>query len=750
MEYKQGSVICGEGKPMDQLLFITGGKAEASFKGKPFIYEQGDVIGICELSDGVYSSTYTAVSDVVVFSYPYRNLSALEGLLREKPDIASLLINSMCRQLLSLLQYKIALKNEAEMAFESVKGIYAQYGNMCTQYAFTAKKHEGVAGADPFPEIDLVDEWIYPYYMETKESDPAVRKAFFNNKPGITLGFIRKGAEDARLVINICKDYINYINKILQIFLRSGGHDLFALISELHCVSINIKGADAAVGALMAWLTKLLSGMTGLNHTYYQQRMAAYKGNLAVKRASQTEEGMTEGPGSTADSMNLILEYSGRPKDICSKFIRNVQEYTKLSDRGSAEDAVYRLRRELTAAFYDIYQGVLIKSLKDPAPPTIIKMFLNFGYVDAALAGQENADYLYSVADSLKGDPEMGVYTAYEWLAAIYGGRKEPCRNELDEDYAAYLRGQKATRKIDDKEEARLLNDLESKLRFEIENVFPVTNKITCGIISTYCPLLSSHNIQRKLEFSLVTPKLIMDTLDEIRGVDFSAYFREVMYSDPVLGTAKEVIHVEVLPDFILMPTVGIRGIMWQEIEGMKRATPSRMFMPLFLQSDLKALLIRLTSEFRWEMCKRVQGVRWTDITDPSLTSEYSDYLQFYRNNRDLSAEVKESIKTELTRARNNYKTAFSLNYTDWMQYEANGSSRLNRTARRIILAYCPFPSQTREKLKQNPQFSELLNRYNVKQNQRVQQLSRLINKVGQSGKKVPQELHDELEYAKK
>ena len=52
--------------------------------------------------------------------------------------------------------------------------------------------------------------------------------------------------------------------------------------------------------------------------------------------------------------------------------------------------------------------------------------------------------------------------------------------------------------------------------------------------------------------------------------------------------------------------------------------------------------MIRLTGEFRWEMCKTEQGVHWNDVTDPSLTSVYFDYLQFYRKNHEISPETRE------------------------------------------------------------------------------------------------------------
>ena len=754
LEFSKGSVICSEGDPMSQILIITSGSVEAAFDGRTFHYEQGDVLGICALSVGIYSYTYTAVSDVAIATYPYKNLSALDTLFQEKAGVAYLMVCSMCRQILSLLQYKISLQNESDRAYESVKKLYPQYEELCAQYAFTAKKLAGATEAVPFSGLDLIDDWVYTYYMEIKNLDQAVHKEFFNNKPGIALGFIRKAAEDADHAINACRDYRKYLEGITPVFLSGEGHDLFAMISELHFDSVNIKGSDTAIGTLMSRLTKLLCSMTGVDSEYYQTRLNAYKENLDAKRLLITETVVPVSTGvnrNLADSLNVILEYSGCPDETRSKFSRCILDYTKTTDKSSADDAVYSLRKQLTAMFYEVYQNVFIKSLSDSAPPTIIKMFLNFGYVDATLAEPENADYLFSIADSLKGDPNIGVYTISEWLTAVYNGEKEPCRSELDEDYPTYIRSLKASQNLSDKEANRLLADSEGRLRFELENVFPVTNRITSGTVSTFCPAFSSHNVLRQLDVSLLTAAAIKQTIDEIRSIDFSAYYRPMMFEYPELGvssgSSKETLNVEVLPDVILMPNVGIRGIMWQDIEGRKRNTPSRMFVPLFLQNDLKTLFIRLTSEFRWELCKRIQGARWNDLTDPSITSEFCDYLQFYKTNRELSSEAKEVLRNMLVRARNNYKNVFSTYYADWISYESNGISRLNKYVRKMMFTYCPFPSAIREKLLNNPQYSNLINRYNTKQKQRDKQLTYVMQKFTQINKKIPQEFYDEQEF---
>ncbi|MCL1883812.1 MAG: hypothetical protein FWF81_08695 [Defluviitaleaceae bacterium] len=750
-DFAQGSVICTTGEPFRQLMILTKGNVEATFNGHVFKFGQGDMLGLNALQSGIHSLTYTAATDISMFTYPYEDITTLEVLLREKDDVTNVVVGSMCRQLAMFLQYHNALKTEANKAFELVTKIHPLYEKLCGLYAYTAKKLPALSTVVSPAEGDDVPDWAHDYYMGVKELDPSVQKSFFS-KQGISHGFIFGGIEEIFRIMEASLHYQRYIENISRVMLSPTRFDLFSVISELHVDSSTIKGADAAIETIMSPLISMLSGMSYVDPRFFQQRLESYKENLTTSRGGRKPTSGTISKGekqNLADSMSIILSYSDYPAEEGNKFARKVQEYTKLSDRASSDDVAHRMRRELTLTFNAIYKSVFMKTLNDPEPPTIIKMFLNFGYMDAALAGHDNADYLYSIADSVCGNPERGIYTAQEWLRAIYEGRKDPCRNEFDQDYTAYIAELKQQKRFDAKEEARLLADNEGKLIFEIDNIFPIVNKLTFGRITTFCPLFSDNNVQRGLEASLVTPDAIRETFNEIKAVDFSAFCRETMFSNPEIGIQRETVNVEVMPEVILMPNVGVRGIMWQEIEGRKRTTPSRMFVPLFLLSDLKPLLVRLTGEFRWEMCKRIQGSRWQDITEPSLTSEYCDYLQFYKSNRDLTTELKIAVKTELTRARNNYKNVFVSNYTDWVMHEANGSPRLNRYSRRLMMMYCTFAADIREALAQNPQYAEPLKRFNFKLQQREHHLSRVIQKLNQTGKTVPQELADELKYVK-
>jgi len=752
-EFKKGTVIHSKGEPMRFLSLIASGEAEASFCEYKLVLEKTDVIGLCDLDADGYYYTYTAKTDVTVYQYPYEGPGSLDALLGGNADIAYLTVKSMCRQISEIMQYWSRHKRDALRSYELAVKLYPEYGRLSKLYAFTPKKLPGLSEVVPLSETSPVEAWLHDYYKGIKDLKPVIHKQFFYGNTGISAGFLRKCTEDIEAASRACGSYLEYTSSIAALFLDKSGLDLFSLISELHISAVNIKGADEAVTALITPLTELLPGLPGIDPAYFQSRLNAYKDDLAAKKASEdvTDAPVSEGINqSLLDSTETILGYSGCLPETREEFARCIREFTELSAGDRTDDAGSGLRRALTSHFYDIYKQVLIKSIDDPSPPTVIKMFLNFGYVDATLAGYENADYMYSVADSLKGDPENNIYTISEWLIAIYKGYVEPSLSEFDMDYAAYVREMKVSKQIDAKEEARLLTDQEGKLRYELESAFPVLNRVTFGRPSRFCPVFADHNIQRRLESLMVTPAKIKDILDEIRGVDFSAYYRPTAYTDPKYGIKDETINVEVLPNIVLMPTMGIRGSMWQDIEGRKRTTAARMFLPVFLDNELKALLIRLTGEFRWEICRRVQGARWNDVTDPSLTSLYCDYLQFYMNNRSLSMETMMEIRNELSSARNNFKTVFVSNYAVWLLNESKGSSRLNKTAQTIMSTFCPFTAGIRESLMNNPRYADVLAKYNNKQAQRAKRLTNLVQQVSQRGKGVPQELYDEIEFSKR
>lgn len=446
------------------------------------------------------------------------------------------------------------------------------------------------------------------------------------------------------------------------------------------------------------------------------------------------------------DSLGKILKYAGCEEGLENDFREHLSAYQKLQDKGGREEQAVRLRHKLTELFYMVYKEVLKAVIEVGDVPVVASMFLNFGYVDEELAGEENAAYLYLLSQQLPTDPERGVYTFFQWLMAIYTGKREPSRNELDMDFREYLHEEKRMGRITPQQETQLREDSISKVMFELENVFPSVNRLTFGQPSVFCPVFSKHNVYRPLNKELVTADRVAAEIEEIRSRDFKAFYRGNLLSLPERKLTER-IEVEVLPDIILLPNVGSRSIMWQEIEGKKRTTPARMMCSVFHTSDLAQSILHMTGEFRWEMCKRDQGGRWNNIADLSLTSEYYDYIQFYRKNKELSAEAKERIRTQLTKARNNYKEMFVTDYVQWVRYESDGLPRLNRVVRNILSVYCPFPKKIRDRIGTNQLYAQAIERYNVKNGQTLHRITLLCKKLENSPAGVPAEIEAYKKY---
>jgi hypothetical protein len=239
----------------------------------------------------------------------------------------------------------------------------------------------------------------------------------------------------------------------------------------------------------------------------------------------------------------------------------------------------------------------------------------------------------------------------------------------------------------------------------------------------------------------------VAEATDKLRKIDYSAYYRETSYSSPEHGVKKEFIQTEVLPDVVLMPNVGSRGAMWQEYWGNYRNTPARFFVSIFCSENLEDVIIRMTGEFRWELCRRIQGARWNDITEKSLTSEYSDYAQFYRKNSDLSTEAKEKVKLNLQRCKNSFKELFVREYMVWIKFEAAGSARLNKVSRNILYNYCTFSPEVREVLKTNPMFKDIMERYNNRKLKKIKSVDLLFAKILKEGGEITPELQAHRDF---
>lgn len=749
---KKGTIIYKKDTAITTLSRIVSGTVKMAGAFGEITLTENDVLGVCDLNSMYHSCTYFAVADTVLSTCLFKSQENLPTFLAENETFTLSMLRSCVRQLCTVLDEEVFMQYECSSLYSYLTKSYEDYKELCKKYVVPVKSLPGIMELEAFQREDDIPAWLGAYYEESSSMLNAPFADGLFQYPHLNTGYLLKFSEDFHKAAQALSDMKDYLAEISVLLLNKNGMDFFDLYENLLYRAMRDRSDTAPLSAAFSALLLHIENSKAIDKTLCEERLSAYKttsAQIGAELASGKSANLsaTASATSLSNSLDVILSYADCDEETSLSFRRAISDYKKQVDKSASTDELRLLRKEISKLFYHIYTMAFQASLTDNKIPTILKMFFKFGYVDEELAGAENAAYLYSIADSYTGSREQNVYTIYDWLLEIYHGNKEPRRNEFDVDYAGHVHELKVTGKIDTATEKALLANAGQKVLFEIQNMFTLANKITSGRITTFTPVFSEHTVLSSLESIIVTPEKIAVALSQIEKVDYSAFYRDTLFYDASLPVPKEMVQKRILPDIILMPNIGNRSTMWQELEGKSRTTPACYLMPTFSQEDISVLLVRMTGEYRWEICRRTQGARWNDLSDPSLTSEYCDYIQFYKKNNELSPEAKEKIKTSLAKARNSFKEMFVRDYLIWVLYEGKGSPRMNKLARRILFTYCPFSKEIRDKLKSNPLYGEVIEKWQLKKAQEVHRFSNVVRKIENSGKPVPEELKRQQKF---
>ncbi|MBR1885038.1 MAG: cyclic nucleotide-binding domain-containing protein [Schwartzia sp.] len=541
---------------------------------------------------------------------------------------------------------------------------------------------------------------------------------------------------DAGWEAGVCRAFCGQEPTLKKMFYAA---DVNFCVETVMRASATGRKARKALEAATNFIRRTKSWAESFNKAFYDVK----------SRVDTNERGDAPDTPAISNALDVILAFSGVAGETAEDFRKDVRKFTDTADRRAKSDEMRRLRMSLAKGFYEIYEAAFFRSMETDHIPAEVRMFFLFGFVDETLAGTANTAALYRFAVGWEDDPEGRILPVYEWLSNIYHGTAVPSKNDFDADWSEYLREELRTGAITQMRADELQTDRRAMVSFEIRNMFTSANKITNGQLASFTPLFCATDVVRPLEKCIAAPARVREVLDKVTDIDFGCFYRPALVSYPDYKIQHFVFNMEVRPYLILTPNFGARGLMWQEVEGVKRTTPAHMVLSIFHSEDLESTIVRMCAQFRWEMCRRIQGVRYSDITEPSLTSEYTNYLQFYKKNGSLSADMKEHIKAALQKARNDYKGVFVADYEMYILYEAFGLPRLNKVARDIVFRYCTLSKKFRKSLAINPQFQPLLERWGVTQGAKVHGVELFVKKIQKMkpNEPIPQEIADEVKF---
>lgn len=717
--------------------------------------EAGNIIGLMASSKRKFQCDYVATEDTLLMVYDYLGEEDLQKIFKTQPKYANVFTMGAIKQANMVLQAYHKVYVTADMLYKLTIELHRDYKYLCSKHSIPEKNFGRMTHFVQLDKANSLPKWYVEYYKSLSKKDRRSMEAFYGDEYTLNICEIFRASEVMEQAVEKMEGIWEYLEYWKDILMDDGRNDLFQLYFDLEARIARISTDVSEIHQYMDKLFKYIEDSGIYEEELMDSRFKEYMDfdftTLSEEEAAsqilfeeeteEEEEFLEEEALQTDYSLDAILHYAGYETEEEENIKRLIDSYQGLVDIYSTEDNVRKLRKEISREFYELYKRVMKKALVDYAQPDVIKMFLNFGYMDTTLLGEENTQALGELTDYLFACNSEHVYTMSEWLKSIFEGRNEPSRNEFDLDYNGYLADLRKGGKITQKEQEEWKNDSWKKVEFEIDNMFASSNRAVYGRISIFVPMLCEHDIVQNVKQMLVTADRIQMSLERLKRIDFSVFYRDVVFSDPQHDITREFLKKEVLPDIILMPNAGSKAMMWQETDGTRRDTSGRFLFPILTVADLDELMVESAGRFRWEICRKEQGMRWNDIREPSLTSEYYDYVQFYRKNSELSSEAKEKMKNALWKAKNNYREVFVKDYQNWIKYESKGSFRLNKVSREILFKYCPFVKGIREGLKTNPMYQEMINRYEILNGRKKRHVELFEDKYTKAGGSMDEDL---------
>lgn len=750
----KGERFVKKGSKVTELFWIVQGSVQQILKNEDILIEKGNIIGLAEKVNEIFPYDYVTNEECVIYSYPYENEEDLMKTFSAQPKNAPIFAMSAARGANRALQRYMDYLTLSKNLYLVSNELYRQYKIICNKLKIEPKEFSKIDYFEPMELEHTITKSKIDYFNALSKLSLEDIQNFYGKNDALILGEMTFAGECMEQGISMFEDMKQYLLDYQDILLSDNKDDLFGLYFDL-MKRAAARGLDTKLFQdKLKYIMDFVQRSKLYEKDLIENRVAEYESYDFSKVSEkdleniQEEEEELEEPPLGDGWFTYILRYASYDEEKEKRAKKLVEDYSELTDFYSTADDVRKLRRDLTKMFYDVYVRVFKRSVSRKNVPTIIKMFLNFGFMDVKLVGEENASELYKLAEQVEEKcNDANVYTAYEWLKSIYEGKNEPSKNEFDLDYEGYLREQKRMGEITAAQAAAFVNDNWNKTIYEIDNMFKSTNRATYGKFLTFQPILCNEDIINSLDTMLVTVDKIHDAIEYMRSIDYSLFYHDVLFTDPDHGITKDVLKKEIYPYVILMPNAGNRSMMWQETAGSKRDTPARFILPILTISDINELMIELCARYRWELCRRIQGMRWNDITEPSLTSEYCDYMQFYRKNHDLSSEAKEKIKNMLVKAKNNYREVFVKDYQNWIKFEAKGSFRLNKVSREILFKYCPFAKSIRTKLMVNPMYQNMFEKFEIFKGRELRHINNVYDKYQKSGGVLTEEMQANLDF---
>lgn len=757
----KGMNIFEAGDAVTEIGLVIKGRVRIQAEGVNLVVGSGNFLGLCDLDGGVHNVTYVAETNLAVYSFASAGMQGtVAALMKAKKDYAPLMVSTLSKYIRELYKIYSELEQGSSRLWKFITDSYGTYQTIGKNTGITAMALRGIEALGEYQAEIFQDQEKVEYYRACAEIPPEVQKAYFGCSGIITMHHIKEQAVLVGGLISRCKNRAEYLRSMAGLIIlddKSLYSSVLQQVTMLQRAGENTAEASSLFDDVIDQVNTLENLLLDracidlqIDHEYMKQ---AYYQLLSGGGSNSNRATLADGDialvehnyvdvGELSGALDIILDYGELDGEQRQSFRDFVQSFLDMQDKFATDDEARTLRRNIIKVYYDLYQKVFLKDYQSSEDtPLVIDLFLRYGFLSEKLVTDNIMEELLGLDTAHSGMGACSVYDMKEWLTLIIKGEKEPSKSEFDLDYDENLREMKKTGQITAEMQQEMSHDTNAKFEYELQNMFKVNHRLMFSQATAFVPFLFTECCTSSIDRSYLSKDKVNATIQRLKQIDFSVFYRESLYSKEGSAFTKEFIQEEVYPDVIMFPGYGNKGVMWQEISGRRRNSKGRFLLPIFMEGELDADMIKLLGRFRWELCRTIQGSAWNNIQIKSLTSEYSDFVQFYKKNRELSEDKKQKLKMQIQKCRNNTREVFVQDYENWIKHEANGGLLLSKPVREIMASYCPFSKELREKVGEQPMFRDAMAKFMRERGKKIKEYDLKFKVWQKDDIEVPEEI---------
>ncbi len=757
----KGMNIFEAGDAVTEIGLVIKGRVRIQAEGVNLVVGSGNFLGLCDLDGGVHNVTYVAETNLAVYSFASAGMQGtVAALMKAKKDYAPLMVSTLSKYIRELYKIYSELEQGSSRLWKFITDSYGTYQTIGKNTGITAMALRGIEALGEYQAEIFQDQEKVEYYRACAEIPPEVQKAYFGCSGIITMHHIKEQAVLVGGLISRCKNRAEYLRSMAGLIIlddKSLYSSVLQQVTMLQRAGENTAEASSLFDDVIDQVNTLENLLLDracidlqIDHEYMEQ---AYYQLLSGGGSNSNRATLADGDialvehnyvdvGELSGALDIILDYGELDGEQRQSFRDFVQSFLDMQDKFATDDEARTLRRNIIKVYYDLYQKVFLKDYQSSEDtPLVIDLFLRYGFLSEKLVTDNIMEELLGLDTAHSGMGACSVYDMKEWLTLIIKGEKEPSKSEFDLDYDENLREMKKTGQITAEMQQEMSHDTNAKFEYELQNMFKVNHRLMFSQATAFVPFLFTECCTSSIDRSYLSKDKVNATIQRLKQIDFSVFYRESLYSKEGSAFTKEFIQEEVYPDVIMFPGYGNKGVMWQEISGRRRNSKGRFLLPIFMEGELDADMIKLLGRFRWELCRTIQGSAWNNIQIKSLTSEYSDFVQFYKKNRELSEDKKQKLKMQIQKCRNNTREVFVQDYENWIKHEANGGLLLSKPVREIMASYCPFSKELREKVGEQPMFRDAMAKFMRERGKKIKEYDLKFKVWQKDDIEVPEEI---------